>query len=104
MISVRVTMIVPLLVPYSKKTITDPNVLDRVIRNVRRNGYSVDLEELNEGIHCMGAPVKDVTNKVIGAISISAPAIRLPKQTMKKLEVPLIETSLEISKKMGYLE
>ena len=92
------------LVPYTKKTITDPEVLDRVIRNVRRKGYSVDLEELNEGIHCIGAPIRDLTQKVIAAISISAPAIRLTKQKIKKLEVPLIETSLEISKKMGYME
>jgi IclR family KDG regulon transcriptional repressor len=92
------------LIPYTKKTIIDPKVLDRVIRNVKREGYSVDLEELNEGIHCVGAPIRDVTKNVIAAISISAPAIRLTKQKMKKLEVPLIETSLEISKKMGYME
>jgi DNA-binding IclR family transcriptional regulator len=92
------------LVPCTRKTITDPEVLDRVIRSVRREGYSVDLEELDEGIHCMGAPIRDVTKKVIAAISISAPAIRLTKQKIKKLEVPLIETSLEISKKMGYAE
>ncbi len=92
------------LVPYTKKTIVNPKVLDRVIRNVRREGYSVDLEELNEGIHCVGAPIRDVTKKVIAAISISAPAIHLIKQKIKRLEVPLIETSLEISKKMGYME
>ena len=92
------------LIPYTKKTITDPKLLDRVIRNVKREGYSVDLEELNDGIHCMGAPIRDVTQRVIAAISISAPAIRRTKQKMKKLGVPLIETSLEISKKMGYME
>jgi DNA-binding IclR family transcriptional regulator len=42
--------------------------------------------------------------KVIAAISISAPSIRLTKQKMKRLGVPLIETSLRISKKMGYME
>jgi IclR family KDG regulon transcriptional repressor len=92
------------LIPYTKKTITDPELLVRVIRNVKKKGYSLDLEELNEGIHCMGAPIRDVTRKVVAAISISAPAIRLTKQKMKKLGVPLIETSLEISKKMGYME
>jgi IclR family acetate operon transcriptional repressor len=58
--------------------------LDRVIRNVRREGYSADLEALNEGIHYVGAPIRDVTKKVIAAISISAPAIRLTKQKVKK--------------------
>jgi IclR family KDG regulon transcriptional repressor len=92
------------LIRYTKKTITDPEVLGRVVRNVRRKGYSVDLEELSEGIHCIGAPIRDLTEKVIAAISISAPSVRLAKGKMKKLEVPLIGTSLEISKKMGYRE
>ena len=92
------------LVPYTKKTITDPKVLNRVIRSVRRKGYSVDLEELSEGIHCIGAPIRDLTKRVIAAISISAPSIRLTKGKMKELEVSLIGTSLEISKKMGYRE
>jgi len=92
------------LVSYTRKTITDPEVLGRVIRSIRRKGYSVDLEELSEGIHCMGAPIRDLTKRIIAAISISAPAIRLTKGKMKKLEVPLIGTSLEISKKMGYRE
>jgi DNA-binding IclR family transcriptional regulator len=42
-------------VPYTKKTIIDPEALMRVIRNVRRKGYATDLEELSEGIHCVGA-------------------------------------------------
>jgi DNA-binding IclR family transcriptional regulator len=57
-----------------------------------------------KGIHCTGAPIKDVTKRVTAAISISAPAIRLTKEKIKKLEVLLIETSLEISRKMGYVE
>lgn len=90
------------LIPYTKKTITDPKVLEMVVRNVRREGYSTDLEELSEGIHCIGAPIKDITGKVIAAISISAPAIRLTKQKIRELKEPLMEASLGISKKMGF--
>ena len=74
----------------------------RVIRNVRRKGYATDLEELSEGIHCVGAPIRDRTNKVIAAITISAPAVRLTMQKIEKLKDPLIEAALKISKKLGY--
>jgi DNA-binding IclR family transcriptional regulator len=92
------------LVPYTKKTIIDPEALVRVIRNVRRKGYATDLEELSEGIHCVGAPLRDRTSKVIAAISISAPAVRLTMQKMEKLKDPLIQAALKISKKLGYTE
>jgi len=90
------------LIPYTKKTITDPRVLEKVIQTVRREGYSTDLEELSEGIHCIGAPIRDLTGKVIAAISISAPSIRLTRQKIKELKEPLLEASLGISKRLGY--
>jgi IclR family KDG regulon transcriptional repressor len=89
------------LVAYTKNTITDPEVLAGVVRNIRKQGYAIDFEELSEGIHCIGAPIRDHTNKVIAAISISGPTVRLTKQKMEQLKVPLIETAAEISKKMG---
>lgn len=89
------------LVPYTKNTIIDREVLAGVIRNVRRQGYAIDFEELSDGIHCIGAPIRNHTNKVIAAISISGPTVRLTKQKMEELKGPLIETVAEISKKMG---
>jgi DNA-binding IclR family transcriptional regulator len=89
------------LVPFTKNTITDPEVLEGVIRNVRKQGYAIDLEELSEGIYCIGAPIRDHTNGVVAAISISGPTVRLTKQKIEELKAPLIEATLEVSKKMG---
>jgi len=89
------------LLPYTKKTITDPEVLLGVIRNVRKQGYATDFEELGEGIHCIAAPIRDHTHKVIAAISISGPALRLKEQKMEELIGSLIDTCKEISKKLG---
>jgi IclR family KDG regulon transcriptional repressor len=87
----------------TKKTITDPDALWMAIKRVKKNGFAIDLEELNEGIRCLGAPIRDFTGKVIAAISISAPAVRLARERIEGLKVPLIETSREISRKMGYV-
>ena len=89
-------------VPYTKNTITAPDVLAGVIRNVRKQGYAIDFEELSIGIHCIGAPIYNHLNKVIAAISISGPSVRLTKQKIEELKIPLLKISLEISKKFGF--
>jgi DNA-binding IclR family transcriptional regulator len=89
------------LVSYTRNTITNPTKLEGVIRNVRKRGYALDIEEVSEGIHCIGAPIRDHENRVIAAISISGPTIRLTKRKMEELKGPLINTALEISRKMG---
>jgi DNA-binding IclR family transcriptional regulator len=86
---------------YTKRTITNRDALWKVLVKTRKRGYATDLGELREGIHCIGSPIHDSANKVIAAISISAPAIRLTKERMKKLEAPLVEVAREISRKMG---
>jgi DNA-binding IclR family transcriptional regulator len=88
---------------YTKNTITDPKTLIEVIQDVRKKGYAIDLQEVLEGVHCISAPVRDHTSKVIAAVSISSPAFRLTKEKLNKMKVPLIETCSEISKKMGYM-
>jgi len=89
------------LIALTKNTITDVEVLAGVIRNVRENGYAFDFEELSEGIHCVAAPIRNHTNNIIAAISISGPTVRLTKQRMEELKISLIETAVDISKKIG---
>lgn len=90
------------LTSYTQNTIIDSGLLEKAIRKASREGYSLDIEELSEGIHCIGAPIRDVTKKVIAAISISAPSIRLTRRKIKEFKGTVIETSLKISEKMGF--
>lgn len=92
----------PPFVAYTRHTITDPVLLREVIRNVRKKGYAADVEEVSEGIHCMGVPIRGNEGRVIAALSISGPKIRLTKRRMEELKGPLMDTGLEISVKMGY--
>jgi IclR family KDG regulon transcriptional repressor len=87
--------------PYTKRTIIDPEVLTSVVRNVRKNGYAMDLEELSAGIHCVAAPIWDHGNKVIAAVSISGPNVRLTEQRIDELLSELITMAGKISKMMG---
>ena len=90
------------LVPYTKRTITDPEVLTSVVRNVGKRGYGTDLEELSAGIHCIAAPIRGHANNVIAALGISGPTVRLTEQKLDEIQVRLIDAVKEISRKMGY--
>jgi len=90
------------LIAYTRNTITDPEVLTGVIQSVRRQGYATDFEELSEGIHCISAPIRDHTNGIIAAISVSGPAVRLTKAKVEQLKAPIMEAAAEASRKMGF--
>ena len=89
------------LISYTKKTVVDPLVLARVIRNTRKQGFATDFEELSVGIHRIAVPIRDHRDKVVAALSVSGPTVRLTKEKIETLKAPLIETAREISEKMG---
>jgi IclR family KDG regulon transcriptional repressor len=84
------------------KTITDPSQLIRHLEQVSRQGYAMDLEELSVGIHCIAAPIRNHTNQIIAAMSVSAPAIRLTKAKLPRVREKLLGTAKEISLRLGY--
>jgi IclR family transcriptional regulator, acetate operon repressor len=58
-------------------TITDAGMLLSHLAEIRRRGYSVDDEENEGGIRCVGAPVFDHTGAVMGGISVSGLAFEI---------------------------
>jgi DNA-binding IclR family transcriptional regulator len=67
----------------SFNTITDPKRLREELQLVRERGYAVDNEELNPGIKCVGAPIRNASGRVFAAISVSGPARRFtPERTV----------------------
>ncbi|RZD15291.1 MAG: IclR family transcriptional regulator [Candidatus Acidulodesulfobacterium ferriphilum] len=88
---------------FTKNTITDKENLFKELEKIRRQGYAIDNEELDEGIICVGAPLRDYTTHIIGGISVSAPVIRTTPEKLKNIIIPLtIEASNTISGKLGY--
>lgn len=60
---------------HTLKTITDVPVLQAALDEVLRRGFAIDDEENEEGVRCIGAPVFGYRGEILGAISVSAPAI-----------------------------
>ena len=67
------------------KTITDIPVLEKQLKQVRREGVAYDFEENEEAAHCVAAPIFDGLGEIAGAISISGPMNRLTTETVMRL-------------------
>lgn len=87
---------------YTPNTITDPIELRKHIELVRKNGYALDMEEIELGIRCVGAPLRNYSGSVIGAFSCSAPATRVSSEKLSEIIEAVKETSVKISEKLGY--
>jgi DNA-binding IclR family transcriptional regulator len=91
------------LTPYTPNTITDREKLRRHLEEVVENGYAVDNEELDLGVRCVGAPIRDYTRRIVGAVSISGPSMRFSDERMQKELIPMVvKAGEEISSKLGY--
>ena len=71
------------------------------LAQVRRQGYAVDHQELDVGITCIAAPIRDHTGRVKAAISVAGPSMRMTDQKLEEIRIPLVDTALAISRKLG---
>lgn len=68
--------------PLTENTIHEISELRRELEQVRKQGYAVDREETEKGAACIAAPVRNSNDKVVAAISISGPVIRILSESM----------------------
>ncbi len=92
----------PALERFTAKTIIDPQALRLHLEEVRRQGYALDIEEFDLGVCCIAAPVYNLQGKLVGAIGISGPAIRLIPEKIPELTDVVVEISQALSERMIY--
>jgi len=72
------------------------------MREYAKVGYAFDLEENEDRIRCVAAPVRDTTETIIGAISVSSAAQYMDDNRMKALAEDVRTTARAISRDMGW--
>ncbi len=65
-------------------------------------GRAYDLEENEDQIRCVAAPVRDVGGKIIGAISVSSAAQYMDDARMESLTREVRDTAHAISRDLGW--
>jgi IclR family acetate operon transcriptional repressor len=90
-----------MLEPYTPRTIRDQVALESDLRSVRRRGYAVDDEELQEGVRCVAAPVFDLGGSVVATVGLSGPVDRVPKARLPSLGRAAMSAAQEVSLALG---
>ncbi|MBD8677002.1 IclR family transcriptional regulator [Sphingomonas sp. CFBP 13720] len=75
--------------------------LDRM-RGYVAGGHAFDLEENEDLIRCVAAPVRDASGKISGAISVSSAAQYMDDDRMASLSVQVRECAERISRDLGW--
>ncbi|HEY0876948.1 MAG TPA: IclR family transcriptional regulator [Zeimonas sp.] len=86
------------LAGHTRNSITDPARLERELALVRARGYARDNEELELGVRCIAAGVRDDAGKLVAGLSISAPADFIQDDWIEQL----CRTADGISSSLGY--
>jgi len=88
---------------YTPNTITDRDALKKHLQLVAERGYAIDNEELDLGVRCVSAPIRDYTRRIVGAVSVSGPSMRFSDERLEKELIPLVvKAGEEISTKLGF--
>ncbi len=86
---------------FTPNTLTEPAALADDLLGVRQRGYSLDQEEGEIGLCCVGVPIFDHRGQVSYALSLSAPAARLPLTLAHQIGSELVTYAAHISAALG---
>ena len=75
--------------------------MDRM-RGYVASGHAYDLEENEDLIRCVAAPVRDASGRIVGAISVSSAAQYMDDDRMQTLSVDVRGTAERISRDLGW--
>ena len=82
---------------HTPNSITELVQLERELARVRTHGYSRDDEELEIGVRCIAAAIRDEAGKLVAGLSLTAPADRLNEAWIDDLT----DTAARISAAIG---
>jgi DNA-binding IclR family transcriptional regulator len=84
------------------RTVTDPDELRTQLAEVRRRGWAQTLEELEEGLNAVAAPVRKADGEVVGALSVSGPAFRMRAVDLPRLGRLTALAAEQASRRLGH--
>jgi DNA-binding IclR family transcriptional regulator len=92
------------LARLTDSTIVDPDVLRTQLQEVRARGYAQTLEELEEGLNAVAAPVRQADGQVVASLSVSGPAFRIRPVDLPRVGRLAVEAASSISRRLGHVE
>lgn len=88
---------------YSDSTIVDRDALRAELELVRERGWGSALAEWQDHTNAVAVPVFATDGSVIAALSITAPAFRMPPESLAGSAAELRRFAQELSRRLGHL-
>lgn len=86
------------------RTLTDPAALLQQLTEIERRGYAQTIEELEEGLNAVAAPIRQADGQVVASISVSGPAFRMRPMDLPRVARLAMDSADAISRRLGYVE
>jgi DNA-binding IclR family transcriptional regulator len=87
--------------PMTDGTVTDADHLRRLIAAARADGYAISAGEREDSASGLSAPVFDASGDVVGALMISGPTLRLPRQKCEEWVDLLVGYAEQVTRTIG---
>jgi len=92
----------PRLEATTDRTIVTSEALAEDLMVCRRRGYTLDIEEADEGVHCVGVPIRDHLGQIVASLSVTGPSQRLAGKNLEEAAACIRTLALEISRAVGF--
>lgn len=83
------------------KTVTDRRVLERQLPMVAKRDCAVEVGEFQEGLTCLGVPIRDGLGTVVAALGLSGPSWRLSQERTNEAISLMRAAAAQISDQLG---
>jgi IclR family pca regulon transcriptional regulator len=87
---------------YTERTVVERTQLAKVLEDVRRQGWALVDQELEEGLRSIAAPLRDRRGRAVAAINCSTQAGRVSMKKLRTTFIPaLVATADEINARLA---
>ncbi|NYE01914.1 DNA-binding IclR family transcriptional regulator [Kineosphaera limosa] len=88
------------LTRHTEHTIVDREQLEEHLAEIAHRGWAVDALEHEPFIHCVAAPICGA-NGVVGAVSVTAPQVLVPREELLAMVPDLVGIAAQITTDIG---
>ncbi len=90
------------LVAFTPNTITDPAVLATEIEQVRTRGYAEAIEEREQGLSAIAAPIWGASGELAAIVALQGPTSRFDREAIERGVPLLVACAHRISVALGW--
>lgn len=87
---------------FTARTLTTAAALRKELAQVRALGWARAVEEFEEGLNAVAAPIRAHDGTVVAAISVAGPTYRLSPERLPEAAGAVVRAGRDISRRMGY--